>query len=401
MDSPQSKRCVIRPTEFASSGYNMETKQRYILALLLLISLIWLGIPSVFAQTDQPSDTPVVRVAMFWSSTCGHCEFVITQVLPPVKEYFGDQLEILLIELASQADLDRLYQVAAELGLQKEEVGVPFMLIGDRVLRGSQQIPAELPGLVDMYLAEGGIDYPNYPALAVYLPQPEEPTEVSEPTPIIPTEGSQIAESTATIVEEDIRESQTVDQGISMGTNGFTLATIVLVGMIAGVAYAIFVLTTGGKSGDGQRPGWLEWLTPILTLVGMVVAGYLTYVETQSVEAVCGPIGDCNAVQSSSYATLFGILPVGVLGLIGYAAILIAWILQRLRGDSVADYGSLAIFAMTLFGTLFSIYLTYLEVFVIKAVCMWCVSSAVLMTILLLLYIEPARRALYSLRFRE
>ena len=46
-------------------------------------------------------------------------------------------------------------------------------------------------------------------------------------------------------------------------------------------------------------------------------AGYLTYVETQLVQAVCGPVGDCNAVQSSSYARLFGVLPVGVLGASG------------------------------------------------------------------------------------
>lgn len=379
----------------------METKQRFILALLLVISLIWSGIPSVFAQIDQPPDSPIVRVAMFWSSTCGHCEYVITQVLPPVKEYYGDQVEILLIELASQADVDRLFQVAAELGLQQDEVSVPFMLIGDRVLIGSQQIPAELPGLIDKYLAEGGIDYPSFPALAVYLPQPEEPTEVSNPTPIIPTEGSPVIESTATVAEEDVPKSETVDQGISEGTNGFTIATIVLVGMIAGVAYTIFTVVRGGKGGDVQHPKWLEWLTPILTLVGMGVAGYLAYVETQSVEAVCGPIGDCNAVQSSSYAILFGVLPVGILGIIGYAAILIAWLLQRLSNNSVAHYAPLAIFAMTLFGTLFSIYLTYLEIFVIKAVCMWCISSAVLMTILLLLNIGSARKVLFELGFRQ
>jgi uncharacterized membrane protein len=377
----------------------MEIKSRILLSVLLYIGLILLGIPSAYAQADIPADKPVVRVAMFWLSTCGHCHYVIKEVLPPIQEHYGEQLEILLIELASQADVDRLYQIATELGLQKEEVGVPFMIIGDHVLIGSQQIPAELPGLIDMYLEEGGIDYPSYPALAVYLPQPEKPTQVSEPTATNPTEESQIADSISAARKEDIHESQPVEQEINISTNGFTLATIVLVGMVAGVAYATFAVTRSGKGGDTQRPRWIRWITPLLTLVGMGIAGYLAYVEILSVEAVCGPIGDCNAVQSSSYAKLFGILPVAVLGLIGYIAILIAWLLQELRSDSVAHYASLAIIAMTLFGTLFSIYLTYLEIFVIQAVCMWCISLAVLFMVLLLLNISPARRTLYSLGY--
>ena len=120
----------------------------------------------------------------------------------------------------------------------------------------------------------------------------------------------------------------------------------------------------------------------------------MTYVETQAVEAVCGPIGDCNTVQSSEYAMLFGVLPVGVLGLVGYAAILIAWLIQRLRNDKLADYASLALLGMGLFGTLFSIYLTYLEIFVIEAVCLWCISSAVIMSLIMLLSIQPAQKAI-------
>ena len=60
-------------------------------------------------------------------------------------------------------------------------------------------------------------------------------------------------------------------------------------------------------------------MVPVLVLIGVGVASYLSYIEISHVEAACGPVGDCNTVNQSKYATLFGFLPVGVLGLIGYA----------------------------------------------------------------------------------
>jgi uncharacterized membrane protein len=105
---------------------------------------------------------------------------------------------------------------------------------------------------------------------------------------------------------------------------------------------------------------------------------------------VCGPVGDCNTVQSSPYAKLFGILPVGILGLLGYVGILGAWLVARYAGEDVADLARLAMFGMALFGVLFTIYLTYLELFVIHAVCIWCLSSAVLITLLMLFSLGPA-----------
>ena len=85
---------------------------------------------------------------------------------------------------------------------------------------------------------------------------------------------------------------------------------------------------------------------------------------------------------------------IGVLGVFGYLAILAAWIVRRMRLERWSNLAALAIFGMTLGGTLFSLYLTYLEPFVIKAVCMWCISSAVIMTLLLLLNVKPASQAM-------
>jgi uncharacterized membrane protein len=172
---------------------------------------------------------------------------------------------------------------------------------------------------------------------------------------------------------------------------GFVLAYAMLIIMVIAMLYVLFRVGTAGfqDSPSITIPDWQSWVIPLLALAGLGVAGYLAYVETQMVSAICGPVGDCNAVQNSSYALMFGVLPVGVLGAAGYVGILVVWAWGRFRQDGLARLAPLGLFAMTFLGTLFSTYLTYLEPFVIKAVCMWCISSAVIMTLLLLLSMKP------------
>jgi uncharacterized membrane protein len=78
------------------------------------------------------------------------------------------------------------------------------------------------------------------------------------------------------------------------------------------------------------------------------------------------------------------------LGLFGYIGILAAWIIQRARLGILTEYAPVALLAMTAFGTIFSMYLTYLEIFVINAVCIWCISSAWIITILMILSLPTA-----------
>jgi uncharacterized membrane protein len=92
------------------------------------------------------------------------------------------------------------------------------------------------------------------------------------------------------------------------------------------------------------------------------------------------------------------VLPVGVLGLLGYGTILAARFMSRFGGGQLARYASLAVLGMAFAGTLFSIYLTYLEPYVIGAVCAWCLTSAVLITVLLLLSLGAGREALDKVR---
>jgi len=111
-----------------------------------------------------------------------------------------------------------------------------------------------------------------------------------------------------------------------------------------------------------------------LTVVGIAIAGYLTYVHYAGIQPACST-GGCETVQTSEWADVYG-LPVAVLGLIGYIAILGS--LLVLRGDAQLFVSA----ALSLVGFLYSGYLTYQELFTIKAICQWCVGSAVILTLL-------------------
>ena len=113
-----------------------------------------------------------------------------------------------------------------------------------------------------------------------------------------------------------------------------------------------------------------------LAVVGVGVATYLTYVHYAGINPACTAGASCVKVQTSEWSKLDGV-PVALIGLIGYVVIL-ATLLLRDREET-----RLAILGLTLIGFGFSAYLTYRELFSIHAVCEWCASSAVIMTILL------------------
>jgi uncharacterized membrane protein len=340
----------------------------YKLILFLIIAL--LIIPGGFVSAAQTDDEPVVRGVMFWMDGCPHCHYVIDNVLPPLQAEYGSQLDITLVELKSAADADRLYAAGSAMGLTPDEIGVPLLIVGDHVMMGSDQIPAELPVLIDLYLAEGGVDWPAIDALEGLLPASSVPPPAAAPEPTV-----------APAIVEAVEETAVESSETSPVVDGALAAAVVLFSMLTALAF-VGVMLFLVRGGTIQPPQW-DWLwtaVPILALFGMAVAGYLAYIETQAVAAICGPVGDCNTVQTSTYAKLFGI-PIGVIGMAAYAAMLAIWVWGRARDHGLPRW---LLLAMTAFGVAFSIYLTYLEIFVIRAVCMWCLTSAVIMTALLL-----------------
>ena len=112
----------------------------------------------------------------------------------------------------------------------------------------------------------------------------------------------------------------------------------------------------------------------VLSVLGLAVAAYLTYVHYEGIRPVCGLGGDCEKVQTSEWADLAGV-PVAVLGLAGYVLILASLFVR-------CENGLMAGALLSVVGFGFSCYLTYRALFTIDAICPWCVTSAALLTLL-------------------
>ena len=128
----------------------------------------------------------------------------------------------------------------------------------------------------------------------------------------------------------------------------------------------------------------LRFAASLVALAGIAVAGYLTWVHYDEAALVCVAGGGCETVQRSSYAEIAGI-PVALLGLVGYAAIL-----ALLLWD--APYARLGAAMLALVALAFGAYLVVLQLFVIDATCVWCLANDVL--------IAPALALLTALRLR-
>jgi uncharacterized membrane protein len=117
----------------------------------------------------------------------------------------------------------------------------------------------------------------------------------------------------------------------------------------------------------------------VLTALGLAVASYLTYIHYAGIKPLCGTNGGgCEIVQTSIYSKLAGV-PVALIGLLGYIAILGSLLVPE------SETSRFATVAFTVIGFGFSAYLTYRELFSIHHICEYCVSSAVIVTILMCL----------------
>ncbi len=135
---------------------------------------------------------------------------------------------------------------------------------------------------------------------------------------------------------------------------------------------------------------WRLWLMRLLALSGLGVSGYLTWTHLTNQAIACGGSQDCDLVQQSAYSAVLGI-PVALLGMLTYITLLALLFLRGRLSEAWDAYIPLAVFGISLIGVLYSAYLTYLEIYVIHAICRWCVSSAVIMTAIFLLSLPDLR----------
>lgn len=397
------------------------------LSLLLILTalLAMLAPASVMAQTDD--EPVVVRAVLFYSPTCPHCHLVIQEVLIPMSEQYGDKLQVLGVD-TSQPSGGQLYQLAIErFDIPDARRGVPTLIIGDTVLVGSREIPDQFPGLVEEYLAAEGMDWPDMPEFvqAIEALAQAQPTEEVQPTDEVqatedvqPTEETSPAEDTqeavaqataallptatstpAAVAEQAViaiskNDPLPAEESVlpSPDPVGIGLAAILLIFMITTLVFVVWRLMIGPPQLFPLNRNVVVrisgWAIPMVSLLGFGVALYLAYVEVNQVEAVCGPIGQCNIVQSSEYAQLLGV-PIAVWGVLSYTSIIVLWAVQRYAQSTLGNLSLLGLAVLSVWATLFSIYLTLLEIFVIHAVCAWCMSSAIISTVLMLLVIVP------------
>jgi uncharacterized membrane protein len=362
----------------------------------------------------------------------------------------NSQVDILLVDVSKPAG-NVVFREATQ-RFQIESTGVPRLIVGDSVLIGSADIPRELPHLIEKGLAGDGIDWPDISglrtALAAIPGRPEaaaepesaaegevaadaspeaveieavpaaeqgQPDSVEEVPSQAPTETEPVAvpedaPEEGPAVTPPVAEPEGPDADSALAVIpvykptmielyrqdpvGNSISVLVLIGMVLSLAIVGLLL---------RQPASESALTiavPLIAAIGIGVATYLTYIESSGAAAVCGPVGDCNTVNQSEYAMLFGVIPVAALGLASYVAIILAWSVTRLGSNTAADWAKLALLVLCVIGTLFSVYLTFLEPFVIGATCAWCLTSAVAITALMLLSARPGLDAWARIRTR-
>jgi uncharacterized membrane protein len=128
---------------------------------------------------------------------------------------------------------------------------------------------------------------------------------------------------------------------------------------------------------------WLYRASVALVIVGLLVSIYMTVYKLTSNNAMCLGSGDCSTVNASRYSEVNGI-PVAVIGVLGYLAILATHFFEN-RNNFFKQNGTLLIFGMALAGFIFTVWLIYVEVAILKALCPFCVTSQTAMTIIFIL----------------
>ena len=129
----------------------------------------------------------------------------------------------------------------------------------------------------------------------------------------------------------------------------------------------------------------------VLSLVGLFIALYLLAHSVGLIPLICG-VGSCETVQASEWAKVGGVVPVPLLGVGGYLALLAVALLGLQPGRQDGRGPGLVMLGLATVGVGYSAFLTYLEARVIHAWCLWCVTSAVLMTLVFLCSLPELRR---------
>ena len=348
----------------------MNSVRRSLSRLTAVLVLLPLGTAAAVAESH---DTAQVRALLFYSPTCPPCGELFELYLPLLYERYGSRLEVAGIDVSASPGQAVYRAATSTLGLPRVWSNVPTVVVQDRVMVGLDAIAAGLGDDFESLAAiPGSAIWPAIPGLPALL-------EAALQDIASRVSAARAAFSLDSPAAPPSSSSPTGDR-IANG-----LAVVVLIGMLATLIHALLRLRQAGPPRGHTTPAIFVALA-----FGLGISGYLAYTSLADATPVCGPIGSCDLVQQSEYAKLFGI-PMGVLGLLGYGAILGSWLLARWLSPTGGGWRWLPL-AIALFGVLFSLRLTYLEPFVIGHTCLWCLGSAVAITSVLWLLAGETRQ---------
>lgn len=330
--------------------------------------LTWV-IFSTAAVAQDADAAAVARVVYYSSPHCPFCGLVAERDLAPLQGEHGSALELRVIDTSLPEGRDALEGLWRARSVPSDRRGVPTVVIGEHTLVGAREIPDQLPVRLRAALAAGGVAWPELPGIDATSPA-----------------SSGLSEATSSPVGDTWHERLHRDVPGNYVALGLLAAMLALAGVML-----------------PRRP-WQERLsraTPKAAKVGVAFVGlgaalYLSWGDLTEHDLVCGPVGQCNVVQHSDMAMLLGVIPLAVLGALGYAAILAVYLLGPFGPKPLRDHIPLVILGMSGPGFLFSMLLTFWQPFIIGATCAWCLLSALTMSLTCLLSLGEGRAQLLA-----
>ena len=237
--------------------------------------------------------------------------------MPPILEKYGPELQIFYCDV-STPEGDALFTAAID-RFKIKTIGVPTVIVGNEVLIGSRDIQQQFPGMIAAGLSQGGQGWPDIPGLAqaftsagsMQIPVFSPPGGYFSDVPT-PAAAVSPAEPQGSNASPLIRAMTEMRHNFLQDPRCNSLSVIVLAGLIASLIYGIYTFLKRNRSLPAKGPAWI---IPVFCALGIGTSAYLAYVEITLADAICGPVGNCETVQLSRYARLFGFLPMGLAGL--------------------------------------------------------------------------------------
>lgn len=422
---------------------------------IILCLLICLA--TTFPPPAQASGT--VKALVFHKPDCPDCNILQRKVLPEIKSRFKNQLTILSLSTAD-AEGGKLYLNALlTLGIPLSKK-LPIVIIGKQYWSGTEEVGNALPEAVRASLSNHHTDWPDIPGLKLILSQishlsasDQEDWYISENPAVVKhlianmkrKFGQDITGNSYAVlvlismvislfyaigcfirhrereprkmglfprclilvntvigitISWQLAEADAILQGTKPVVHFCQqpLTLLILLGMLFGFITAY--ITLFGHS-SRRFVNWQRWSPLLFLAIGFVAAAYLAYIEAARTAAVCGAVGDCNAVQQSQYANLFGIISIAGLGILCQLMVLGGWILIHHAPKRFRDLCRVMVWMILASAVAFFIYLTFLEPFVIGATCFWCLTAATAMTLQLLIITNTATAAWQRLRLSQ